>query len=244
MGMGDCGMVMKENIPKKSRFSAVKYKPLLDADFKISNRCCYIMKKDPAHHYAKEHSTTFMLGTTAEESFLRKNAWLRHGCNSFDSINPTSKPMSFWTEQDILQYIKENGIKLASVYGEVVECDKDGQIGMEGCGKLRCTGCDRTGCMYCRFGLGSELLSMPGRMQRLAATHPKQYAYIMGGGAYDPEDGFWKPTKEGLGFAHVFDEINRLIPTKTGRPYIRYLPDGGEMERARKLAEEKEKQND
>lgn len=70
----------------------------------------------------------------------------------------------------------------------------------------------------------------------------KQYAYIMGGGAYDLEDGFWKPTKEGLGFAHVFDEINRLIPTKTGRPYIRYLLEGGEMERARKLAEEKEKQ--
>lgn len=61
----------------------------------------------------------------------------------------------------------------------------------------------------------------------------------MGGGAYDPEDGYWKPTKEGLGFAHVFDEINRLIPTKTGRPYIRYLPEGGEMDRAKKLAESK-----
>ena len=97
--------------------------------------------------------------------------------------------------------------------------------------------------MYCGYGLGSELLSMEGRMQRLARTHPKQYAYILGGGAYDPEDGFWKPTKEGLGMGHVFDEMNRLLPTKTGRPFIRYLPDGGEMERARKLAEEKEKQN-
>lgn len=43
----------------------------------------------------------------------------------------------------------------------------------------------------------------------------------------------------GEGFAHVFDEINRLIPTKTGRPYIRYLPEGGEMERALALAEVK-----
>lgn len=91
--------------------------------------------------------------------------------------------------------------------------------------------------MYCPFGAGHESVKEEGRFLKLARDYPKQYAYIMGGGAYDPEDGFWKPTKEGLGFAHVFDEINRLIPTKTGRPYIRYLPEGGEMERAQALAE-------
>lgn len=82
-----------------------------------------------------------------------------------------------------------------------------------------------------------------GRFRRLARTHPKQYAFVMNGGAYDPEDGYWKPTKDGLGMAHVFDEMNRLLPTKTGRPFIRYRPEGDEMERAKKLAEEKEKHN-
>ena len=37
--------------------------------------------------------------------------------------------------------------------------------------------------------------------------------------------------------------MNRLLPTKTGRPFIRYLPEGGEMDRAMQLAEEKEKTN-
>lgn len=92
-------------------------------------------------------------------------------------------------------------------------------------------------CLYCPFGAGNENLKEEGRFIRLSRTHPKQYDYIMRGGAYDPEDGYWKPSKEGLGFAHVFDEINRLIPTKTGRPYVRYRPEGDEMERAQKLAE-------
>lgn len=77
----------------------------------------------------------------------------------------------------------------------------------------------------------------------MARTHPKLYAYVMNGGAYDPDDGYWKPTNEGLGFAHVFDEINRLIPTKTGRPYIRYLPEGGEMNRARELDKQKKQED-
>ena len=94
-------------------------------------------------------------------------------------------------------------------------------------------------CIYCGLGLGRESLASEGRFLRLARTHPKQYAYVMNGGAYDPEDGWWKPSAEGLGFAHVWDEINRLIPTKTGRPYVRYRPEGDEMERAQKLAEQK-----
>lgn len=243
MGVGDCGIRMVGSIPKLSRYSQVKYKPLLEADFLISNKCCDIMKKKPGHDYMKRTKSYPMLGTMADESLLRQNAWIRYGCNSFEGKFPSSKPMSFWTEQDVLRYIVDNGIAIPSVYGEVVPDGDHDQIAMfhNDAGRLMCTGCSRSGCLYCGFGLGSELLSLEGRMVSLARTHPKQYAYIMGGGAYDPEDGYWKPTKEGLGFAHVFDEINWLIPTKTGRPYIRYLPEGGEMDRARKLAEEKKK---
>jgi 3'-phosphoadenosine 5'-phosphosulfate sulfotransferase (PAPS reductase)/FAD synthetase len=232
---------MVGSIPKLSRYSQVKYKPLLEAGFLISNKCCDIMKKKPGHDYMKRTKSHPMLGTMADESLLRQNAWIRYGCNSFEGKFPSSKPMSFWTEQDVLRYIVDNNIAISSVYGEVVPDGDHDQITMlrNDAGQLMCTGCSRSGCLYCAFGLGSELLSHEGRMVRLARTHPKQYAYVMGGGAYDPEDGYWKPTKEGLGFAHVFDEINRLIPTKTGRPYIRYLPEGGEMDRAKKLAESK-----
>lgn len=37
-------------------------------------------------------------------------------------------------------------------------------------------------------------------------THPKHYAFCIGGGAFDT-DGLWKPTKDGLGYARVLDYI-------------------------------------
>lgn len=237
VGLGEVGTRIVETIPKQSRFSAEKYKPLLDADFMISNKCCDVMKKRPVHRYTRENERYFMIGSLAEESFLRKNSWIRYGCNNFAADIPSSKPMSFWTEQDVLRYILDNGVKIADVYGEIICADRDGQISMDQDAKLRCSGCQRTGCVFCAYGAHHEP-----RFIALARTHPKQYAYCIGGGAYDPEDGYWKPTKEGLGMGHVFDEMNRLLPTKTGRPFIRYRPEGDEMERARELAEEKKNQ--
>lgn len=232
--------LIKGNIPNKSRFSQIKYVPLLDADFLISPKCCDIMKKKSFHKFQKENEMHPMIGTMAEESLLRASAWMKNGCNAFTSTG-NSTPMAFWKEQDVLKYIADNGLKIPSVYGEIIPDEEHEQISMlhNFEGRLRCTGVSRTGCMYCPFGAGRESVKEEGRFIKLARDYPKQYAYIMNGGGYDPEDGYWKPTKEGLGFAHVFDEINRLIPTKSGKPYIRYLPDGGEMERAKALAEAK-----
>ena len=56
-----------------------------------------------------------------------------------------------------------------------------------------------------------------GRFERLKRTHPKQYDYCMGGGAYG-EDGIWRPSKQGLGMAHVIDELCRLY----GPGFIKY----------------------
>ena len=61
--------------------------------------------------------------------------------------------MSFWTEQDVLLYIYQNHIPIASVYGEVVkEVEVEGQLDFEDLGIfelerpiLRTTGCKRTG---------------------------------------------------------------------------------------------------
>lgn len=179
----------------RSKYNITKWKFLLDTDFKISYECCEVMKKRPAHKYEKLSGRKPFLGTMADESRLRFQRWLDNGCNAFDKKSPASAPLSFWTDQDILKYIKLYNVPYSSVYGDIIEQD---------C-KLVTTGCDRTGCIFCAFG--AHLESEPNRFQRLKETHPKQYEYCIRGGGYD-SDGLWKPTKEGLGLGHVLDEIN------------------------------------
>ena len=199
---------------KLSQFNIKKYLPLLVVDFKVSNKCCDITKKNPIHKYEKETGKLPIVATMASESNIRTTAWLRTGCNSFDSKNQISKPMSFWTEQDVLQYIKEENLSIASVYGDIVSVG--GQMSFEGCEcKLCTTGCDRTGCIFC--GFGAHLEKGEGRFQRLKRTHPKQYDFCINGGEYD-ENGIWKPNDKGLGMAHVFDELNKLY----GEDFIKY----------------------
>lgn len=194
----------------KNRYALPKYKPLLSVDFNISPRCCHISKKNPMKKYYKQTGRKAIIGTMTEESANRRTDWLLHGCNAFDTGIARSKPMSFWTEQDVLQYIKEKNLTIVSVYGDIVERkDKKNKC------KLCTTGCDRTGCIYCGFGLHLEKGET--RFQKLKVTHPKQWAYCLNGGGYDM-DGLWKPTKDGLGMRHVFDVLNELY----GQDYIRY----------------------
>lgn len=172
---------------KTNKYSITKWKFLLDAPFKISHKCCHIFKKEPSKRYEKETGRYGMLAQMAEESKLRRQMWLKDGCNGFDKKRPTSNPMAFWTEQDVLRYIKENNIEIASVYGDIVE-DPDG--------KLHTTGCDRTGCVFCGYGCHLDH-SEKSKFQRLKETHPKIYDYIM------------KPTENGgLGYKDIIDWLN------------------------------------
>ena len=123
-----------------------KWLYMIDAPFKISDKCCNVMKKTPAKNYEKETGRMPIVGTLAEESSLRMTHYLKEGCNAFNSKRPKSPPLGFWTNQDILQYIKENNIKIPTVYGEIVEDN----------GALKTTGCDRTGCIYCAYGCHLE----------------------------------------------------------------------------------------
>lgn len=152
-----------------NKYSFSKYAYLKDAPFKISNQCCNIMKKAPSKDYTKQTGMYPIIATMACESQLRRTNWIRHGCNAFDSKNPHSAPMSFWTEQDVLKYIQLNEISIASVYGDITE---------EG-NKLKCTGCSRTGCVFCAFG--AHLEKSPNRFQRLKETHPKLWEYCING---------------------------------------------------------------
>lgn len=91
---------------------------VLDSEIPVSDQCCYLMKKSPLKKYQKENGVRPILATMAEESRMRYNAWMKHGCNAFDTKDPKSTPMSFWTEQDVLRYIKEYNVPYCSaVYG-------------------------------------------------------------------------------------------------------------------------------
>lgn len=160
-----------ENSPKNlkyPKFKMVKYKYLLDAPFKISHKCCDIMKKKPSKQFEKERGLAPVIGTMACESSVRRTEWLKNGCNAFDNKRPMSRPMSFWLEEDVLRYLKKYEVIYASVYGEIIEDDN---------GVLKTTGCDRTGCMFC--GFGCHLEKEPNRFQRLKETHPKIWEYCM-----------------------------------------------------------------
>lgn len=207
---------------RKSKFSKAKYRPLTEVDFDISDMCCDVMKKTPMYIYQRQTGKKPILATMASESMLREKNWVKNGCNAFEAKHPQSAPMSFWTEQDVLHYIKRYNLPIAPVYGEVVYVDDADQMRMEemgvyGCGvdKLTTTGCDRTGCIFCAFGCHLE--KEPSRFQRLKHTHPRQYEYCMNGGEYD-DAGVWKPNKKGLGMRHVFDELNKIY----GDGFIKY----------------------
>ena len=161
----------------------VKWKWLVDSPFRISSNCCNIMKKSLAATYHKKSGKRAFVGTMASESLLRRRHWLQDGCNSF-SEGGQSKPLSFWKEQDVLDYLQKTKLPYCEVYGDIIE-EK---------GKLKTTGADRTGCMFCMFG--AHLEKEPNRFQRMKETHPKQYEYCM------------KPVEDGgLGLAAVLDYI-------------------------------------
>ena len=145
-----------------------KWDFLKDSDIPISNQCCNIMKKRPAKKYKKETNKKAILATMTCESRERKQNWLKSGCNAFDNNDPQSQPMSFWTEQDVLQYLITYKIPYASVYGDIIKNSK---------GKLETTGAERTGCMFCCYGIQCE--KEPNRFQRMKVTHPKQYDYCI-----------------------------------------------------------------
>lgn len=197
-----------------SPYSMSKWIPLRDLTaIPISNRCCQVMKKAPAHNYAKKNGIYFMTAEMAAESRLRQQNWRQHGCNGFDMKIPKSTPMAFWTEQDVLEYIYKYNLPIAEPYGEVIETECQLTFDGEQC-KYATTGCDRTGCMFCAFG--AHLEKGKTRFQRLKKTHPKQYNYCLNGGEF--VNGLWQPNKQGLGMRYVFDELNSLY----GDDFIRY----------------------
>jgi len=150
---------------RQSRYGKWAY--LLDSPFIISAKCCRVMKESPLEKYKRKSGKHPIVGTMAAESQRRKQSWLQSGCNSFDSKRPSSKPISFWTNQNILEYIKRYKLPIASVYGDIVSDKK---------GRLITTKEQRTGCTFCPVGCHRDKVN---RFQRMAITHPKLHKYCM-----------------------------------------------------------------
>lgn len=186
-GGGKCAFAIKKmrgevlnKKGEKSQFNCDKWAYLLDAPFDVSHKCCVVMKETPLNKYTKRTGRKAILGTMAAESRNRAIKWQKNGCNAWNARKPKSTPLAFWTENDILQYLKEYEIPYASVYGEIVEDEQlPGQMWINGYKPkhLITTGCDRTGCIFC--GFGCHLEGEPNRYQRLAVTHPQLYDFCI-----------------------------------------------------------------
>lgn len=198
----------------KSIYNQNKWQFLLTAPFIIGNQCCQIMKKNPLHKYNQQTGRVGITAQMASESLTRTQQWLKNGCNGFNLKYPISNPMSFWTEQDVLLYIKQNNISIASVYGDIInetgtEDDiynyKDKGIFEINRPCLKTTLCDRTGCAFCGFGVHMEKQSRFDLIDKVSSPNLREY--VLRGGSFD-NNGLWKPNNEGLGYWFVMQYIN------------------------------------
>lgn len=161
-----------------------KWLPLAESNIPISNGCCLDMKERPASDFEAKTGLHPILGLLAEESERRKESYLRTGCNSFESKRPNSKPLGFWTKQDIYLYYKKYNLELPEPYGYLIEKGQvPGQTSLfdfnncSNCKPIYCTtGEKRTGCMFCPIGCHLDGFK---KFKRLKKKYPSIYDYCM-----------------------------------------------------------------
>ena len=81
------GIDEKGNPHKYRKGMYGKYKPICNADFAVSDKCCRIMKEQPLYEYGKRTQKKPIIAIMAAESKRRQNAWLQTGCNAFEGKN-------------------------------------------------------------------------------------------------------------------------------------------------------------
>ena len=219
---------------KGSLYDYSRYAFVLKAPFLISHKCCDVMKKEPMSSL----NAFPIIGSMADESTNRLKSWLQNGCNAFESDHPKSNPMSFWTEQDVLTYIHTYNLAIADAYGQVVVKNDGiaGQINIHDyLGDYRdceyeTTGCKRTGCIFCMFGITQD----KDRFIRLAEQEPKLCDYVMRGGEFN-EQGMWQPSKDGLGYWFIIEWLNAHGNLRIGIPNREYYLNTYKTERTSEL---------
>lgn len=155
-------------IPKKWRFIKDKYK--------VTERCCDYFKKMPFTDYEKETGRRMsFVGVRTQESNLRKRSFNKQGCNAFKLKRPQSRPIMFWNDSDIEQYIKENNVELCEVYYD--KWVTDPLTGSE----VLIPAENRTSCIFCMYGVAQEMKQDPEntRFHKLKLRQPKLFKYSM-----------------------------------------------------------------
>ena len=90
----------------------------------------------------------------ASDSMVRQMIYLKYGCNNFDGDH--SMPLGFWKTEDIWNYISTKNLPYSKIYD---------------------MGEERTGCMFCMFGIHLE--GDNNRFTRMKKSHPKIYNYCI-----------------------------------------------------------------
>lgn len=178
-----------------------QYMPLLNikgltgCDIKFSEKCCDILKKEPANRL---NYPNMMIGEQAVESKTREQTWLRKGCNyKLPDGTIKSKPLGAVSLDAILYAISMRNIPLSPDYGEVVYCDQSKCY--------KCTKAQRTGCSLCGFGIKFD----PDRFTRLQETEPSKIAFA------------FKPYEQGgLGYKEVCEVLNEHCGMNISIPQV------------------------
>ena len=136
--------------------------------FKVSSRCCEIMKEKPCDLWAKEHNSKPFLGLMASEGGRRQDALEEHGCNYFGKTTIRSAPFAPFLRQDLLQLAFDLNVPIPEIYGRIERGPN---------GDLYTTGAQRTGCEMCGFGIHME--KRPHRFDKLYDRNPKAWDYWM-----------------------------------------------------------------
>ena len=136
--------------------------------FKVSSKCCEIMKEKPCDLWATEHNSKPFLGLMASEGGRRQEALEEHGCNYFGKTTIRSAPFAPFLRNDLLQLALDLNVPIPEIYG-TIERDLNGN--------LYTTGAQRTGCEMCGFGIQME--KRPHRFDKLYDRNPKAWDYWM-----------------------------------------------------------------
>ena len=150
------GKYPDERISRRCRVSD-KWKFLATPPFKykVTDKCCNILKKNPAREYSRKTKLFPITGEMAVDSGSRKRLYIKKGCNALSHGDPKSTPLGFWLEKDVWDYIHKYNLPYSKAYDN---------------------GLDRTGCIFCLFGIAEEKVC---RFRILKKFHPELYDYCM-----------------------------------------------------------------
>jgi len=201
-----------------------------EADFPVSDKCCYYLKEKPCDDYHKETGRWPYMGLMASEHGRREKALAVNGCNYISPTTRRSCPFAtFWRHEllrltlEMEQWYQEHWQEFPSItgldketgdpiFGDPIHLDSIvptiyGKIITDDKGILQTTDAQRTGCSMCGFGVHNE--DRPHRFDLLYERNPAEWDFWMNR-VVQREDGSW------YGWGHVFDYIG----VKWRKPWI------------------------